>query len=137
MTPAQQSAANLIFLALAVWKEASDQPAAGQLAVAYSVLTRVLHPRWWGHDLLSVLFDPEQYDCFTIKGDPDLVRWPKSSDPSWDACVQAAQSAIDGSQPNPAPDATSYYDISIPAPAWATEPQFVAAIGRLRFYRVE
>ncbi len=122
------------FLALAVWKEASNQSSAAMLAVAYSILRRASLPRWWGTDIQSVIFKPYQYSSFTVKGDPDLIRWPQSNDPSWVRSIQAAQAAMMNSAPNPAPKADSYYDISIAAPVWATPEGFIVQIDRLRFY---
>src|ERR1039458_1087104 len=100
MTPTQQQSANLIFLALCVWRESRGESAEAQLAVAYSILQRVAKGGWWGDDVLSVVGHPWQYSSMTAPADPNLVKYPITGWPSWDACVTAAQSALDGSQPN-------------------------------------
>src|SRR5208282_6028450 len=136
MTPEQTNAANLIFMALAVWREARGESADAQLAVAYVIRTRANQGGWWGNDISSVVGKQYQFSSMTVAGDPNLVQWPRSDDPSWDACVQAAQKAITVAAQNPALGATSYYDISIPSPSWAKADEFIVQIGRLRFYRI-
>ena len=49
-------------LAWLTWGEAEGEPIAGQLAVMHTVLNRVNKPRWWGHDVRSVILHPKQYD---------------------------------------------------------------------------
>ena len=137
MTPAQQQSANLIFLALCVWRESRGESAEAQLAVAYSILQRVARGGWWGTDVQSVIGKKWQYSSMTAPGDPNLIVWPQSNDPSWDACLNVAQAALTCSQPNPAPGADSYFDDSINPPGWAQAPASrVAKIGKLNFWRV-
>src|ERR1039458_10023811 len=119
MTPTQQQSANLIFLALCVWRESRGESAEAQLAVAYSILQRVARGGWWGTDVQSVIGKKWQYSSITTPGDPNLIQWPLSNDPSWDACVHAAQAALTCSLPNPAPGADWYFDGSVNRPGWA------------------
>lgn len=133
-----QKAADLIFLALTVWREARGQKRDCQLAVAYSILNRVEHPKWWGKDICSVVFARLQYSSMTYKGDVQLTTWPvNSQDPSWLSCLSASQAAINKTEPNPVPGADSYYDLSIPPPNWAEPKMFVARLGRIRFFNVD
>lgn len=131
-----QKAADLAFLALTVWREARGENDEARAAVAYSILTRVQRPRWWGNDIMSVVFKQSQYSSMTGAHDPQLSAWPVAGSDSWIRCLQIAELAIAGTIPNPAAGADSYYDISIPAPAWATPDSFVKAIGKLRFFSV-
>jgi N-acetylmuramoyl-L-alanine amidase len=134
MTP--QQSADLTFMALVVWRESRGESLVAKIAVAYTVLDRVAKPTWWGHDVMSVIFKKWQYSSMTAPHDPQLTAWPVTGDQAWLDSLQAAGEAIAGSTPNPAPSADSYFDVSIPAPAWATPAMFVKAIGRLRFYNV-
>jgi N-acetylmuramoyl-L-alanine amidase len=126
---------DIAFIALTVYREARGESDEGKLAVAFSIMQRVKHPAWWGNDALDVVFHPYQYSSMTVKGDPNLTVWPRSDDPAWQACINAAVSAYYATQPNPAPEADSYFDCSIKPPYWTEDADFIACIGRLRFYR--
>ncbi len=130
--------ADLVFLALTVWREARGQSEECQAGVAYSILNRVKRPSWWGNDICSVVFKRLQYSSLTYPRDPQLTTWPsKSDDPAWIQCLQVANEAICGVSDNPVPGADSYHDISIPAPKWANPKMFVKQIGRIRFFNVD
>jgi N-acetylmuramoyl-L-alanine amidase len=137
MTPDAQYWANIIFLALTVWREARGEVYTAKLAVAFSILNRVSHPKWWGNDVMSVVFKRFQYSSLTNKGDPNLIAWPQAADPFWNDSIQAAQAATTGGAKNPAPGADSYFDISISPPDWAKPEMFVIAIGAFRFYNLD
>jgi len=128
--------AEMVFLALAIWREARGEPNLGKVAVAMSLLNRVSHPGWWGDDVMSVLFKRWQYSSLTDPRDRQLVVWPHKDDPSWQECMQIARDALEGVLENPVPGADSYHDTSIRPPAWATKDCFVRQIGRLLFYNV-
>jgi cell wall hydrolase len=132
----KQKAADLAFLALTIWREARGETDEVRTAVAYSILTRVQRPCWWGNDIMSVVFKKWQYSSMTNPHDAQLVAWPVTGSASWIGCLEIADRVSGGTIPNPAAGADSYYDISRPAPAWATPDSFVKAIGKLRFYRV-
>ena len=129
-----QLIADRVFLALVVWREARGESPEARAAVACSILARVAKPRWWGHDVASVIFARLQYSSMTFPHDPQLTAWPRADDISWQACLQLACDAIDGKVTNPAPGADSYYDGSIPPPSWAKTSLLVASIGRIRFF---
>lgn len=135
MSPDIAYSVNMTMLALTVWREARGENYLAKLAVAYSILTRVAEPRWWGTDLLSVIGKPLQYSSMTHAGDPNLIQYPKSADPFWEDCVKAAVVALSKTVPNPAPEADSYFDTSIPPPVWAKEQDFIAAVGAFRFFK--
>lgn len=129
-------ATNRVMLATILWREARGESFPGKVAVAYSVLERVAHPGWWGRDIVSVLTKPWQYSSATDPRDPQLIKWPQLTDPSYKECWDAATKALDKTADNPAPKANSYFDISIPPPAWATPDTFITKLGRLKFHRV-
>jgi len=127
---------DIVFMALAIWREARGESILGQTAVAMSILNRVARPSWWGHSVLEVLFKKWQYSSLTDPHDPQLTAWPIEN-AIWQQCLQVAADAIHGISDNPVPGADSYFDDSIPAPKWATPETFVKQIGKLRFYNLD
>jgi len=132
-----QACVAIVFLALAVWREARGEGHEGKVGVACSILNRVDRPSWWGSTVLSVVTKKWQYSSLTDPHDPQLTTYPKDADPSWVECLQIARDAITGTVDNPVPTADSYHDISIPPPNWATREVFVKKVGRLIFYNVD
>lgn len=129
--------AELVFLALTVWREARGQSRECQVGVAYSIMNRVKNPGWWGNSVCSVLFKRLQYSSMTYKGDPQLTTWPAETDPSWLQCLEVASTVLVEAEENPVPGADSYHDVSIPPPNWASPKSFVRQIGRIRFYNLD
>jgi N-acetylmuramoyl-L-alanine amidase len=135
-TPDQQRITDTFYLGLVVWREARGEALNAKLAVAYSILNRVRNPKWWGHDISSVVTKAWQYSSMTDPMDPQLRTWPVLSDPSWIDCLGIAMMAP--SMLNSlCPGADSYYDTSIPPPKWAKDEMFVAQIGNLKFYNTD
>ena len=127
------TAARITMLALVVWREARGESPEGQLAVAYSIMRRTEVGGWWGTNIFDVVRKQWQYSSMTDPHDRQLTLWPRE-DAVWFRCLDAATKACFGATPNPAPGADSYFDDSIPPPAWA-KPQFlVCKVGRLSFY---
>lgn len=121
-----------------VFAEASNQPTAAQLGVAYSIVNRLRSGRF-GSTIAAVCLEWEQYSSWNgDRGDrSDLLRAATvaDDDPAYQACCAALQAAIDGSQPDPTGGATHYYDTSVQAPYWALPPAQVSArLGDLIFY---
>lgn len=133
-----KQAAELTFLALAVWREARGESRAAKAAVAHSILNRVKHPGWWGKsNVHMIVFKRWQYSSMTDPKDKQLTTWPAYDDPSWGECLEIAGGVMAGTMPNPAPGADSYFDDSLQGtfrPRWAGVDIFVAKIGRLNFY---
>jgi len=130
-----QSDADRTFLALCVWREARGEQRDGKIAVAYSIMNRMAS-KSWGNTVMAVLFQRLQYSSLTYYSDPQLATWPKDNDPSWLECLEIAEAVMYNQLPNPIGGADSYHDTSILPPKWATPDNFVAQIGRLRFYQV-
>lgn len=123
--------------ALCIYRECRGEPFVVKVAVAYSLFERVTLGGWWGDTIASVVTHPKQYSSMTIKGDPNTVVWPKQGEMAWVECIDALNAANEKSIANPVERATSYFDLSIAAPDWATDDLFVAQMGRLRFYAVK
>lgn len=132
-----KKSADLVFLALVVWREGRGEKSECRAGIAYSILNRVNNPKWWGNDILSVVTKKWQYSSMTDPNDKQLTTWPISIDSSWTACLLLADAVLTGQVPNPAKGADSYFDISIPNPKWATEDCFVKQIGRVKFYNLD
>ncbi len=132
-----QHSADMVFLALTLYREARGEIYECKVAVAFSIVNRVFHPAWWGHDFMSVMFKKWQYSSLTALKDPQLTVWPQSDDPSWQECLAIADKIVNNELSDPVPGADSYYDVSIPPPPWTKTARFVAQIGRIRFYDVD
>lgn len=130
-------AADRVFLALMIWREARGESAEARAAVGYTVVERLRsRVAWWGTDVLSVLFCKWQYSSLTDPRDRQLATWPREDQQAWQQCLELADLILSGTINNPAPGADSYFDRSIRAPNWATRERHIADIGQLRFYRV-
>lgn len=125
-----------VLLALAAWREARGEPYAGQLAVCFTILNRVGDHNWMGNTIAEVIAKKWQFSSMTAPGDPNLIHYPVREDPSFIACLGGADAAIDKLVADPVAGADSYFDVSIPAPKWATPNKFVAQIGRFKFYKL-
>lgn len=132
-----QAMADLSFLALTAWREARGESDEAIVAVCNAVLNRVKRTRWWGTDVMSVLFKKWQFSSLTDPNDRQLTTWPRANDDSWKRCLLAAYGTMTNSLLNPVPGADSYFDDSIDPPYWADEERFVKQIGRLRFYDLD
>lgn len=132
-----QNKANLVFLALVVWREARGETADAKAGVAHVVLSRAARPGWWGSSLTGVMFKKWQFSSMTDPRDTQLTTWPEEFDTSWQSCLAIADGVLSGKIKNPAPGADSYFDISITDPKWVSGARFVKQIGRLKFYDVD
>lgn len=126
-----------ILLALTVWREARGESGDAMAGVAWTVRNRVAHPKWWGHDLVEVMTHKWQYSSIAAPNDPQLIKYPLLTDVMFPFCLEIASGVLDDYIADPTDGATSYYDISIKPPAWATPDKFTIQIGRLIFYRID
>ena len=126
----------LELMALLIRAEADDQPEAGKLAVAWTVVERVDARPWrYGTNLRAVMLKPAQYSCFN-----EERHWKRFYEPESPLFLEAfglAIGVICGERPNPAAGATHYYNPSLAKPYWADPKyaQFVAQIGDHVFMR--
>jgi len=133
-------------LALTIWREARGSSTLAQVAVGYSIMNRVERPSWWGKTLDEVLGKKWQYSSLAAPGDPQLILWPRSEDPSWQEALAVARAVLAKTEPNPVPGADSYYDSSLDEvgkpPKWAATTTHIGDIASpgqntLRFYDVD
>ena len=136
----RNQAYELILLAVLEWREASNQPYDGKLAVAWTVRNRVLKPgkSWYGDDWEEVVLKRWQYTSFE-KSDPQSTKLPgdPSKDKSWEDSLRAAEAAYLGQGQDPSLGSTHYFaPKSVAKPAWADAPgsTYKCTIGDHWFY---
>lgn len=127
-----------IMLALLLWREARGETYQAKVAVAFSVLNRVQHPKWWGTTLGAVIAKKWQYSSMAAPGDPNLIQYPLPQDVSFHDCLTVVDGVLTGKGvKNLVLGADSYYDTSIPPPKWATPETFVKQVGAFRFHNLD
>jgi len=127
---------DMVFLALATWREARGESDEGKAGVIHCILNRVDSPKWWGRNVCQVLFKAWQVSSMTNPHDLQLTKWPDPESESWQKCLRLAECAIFGTLENPVPGADSYHDTSA-QPYWADASQFIKQIGRILFYNTD
>ena len=117
---------------LTVWREARSEGEQGMLAVYWVITNRSIQSgRGWSSNPERVSLQANQFDCWNTH-DLQRDKYPALGDNAYKLAVAiCAQPGAD-----PTAGATAYYDISIPAPSWATPDNFRVQIGKLRFHRV-
>jgi N-acetylmuramoyl-L-alanine amidase len=137
MNPAPYShLSELDLFKLCVWREARGEGQLGKRGVAHVIQNRAANPGWWGGPSLhSVILKAWQFSSFN-PGDPNSEKWPADDDPSFQDCSEICETVTRGTDEDITNGATSYYDISIPAPVWVTDGSndLTLAVGRLKFY---
>lgn len=141
MDPILDYVQDVYLLALTTWREARGEPRPGKIAVAYTVMNRVAHPKWWGMTVAEVIFKKWQYSSMTDPNDPQLKLLPTPYDAQgfyeWVDCLRVARDVYEKSIANPAPGADSYFADYIPTPKWADPKKFVVKIGHHSFYDLD
>jgi spore germination cell wall hydrolase CwlJ-like protein len=98
---------------------------------------RVDNPKWWGTTLAEVVCKKWQFSSMTDPKDHQLATWPTAADKEFAQALLVVDGVIWKKLPAQFPGADSYYDISIPEPAWAWKSIFLGQEGRLRFYNTD
>ncbi len=123
-----------LLLALAIWREARNQPHAAKLGVAHVIRNRcAMAPAQGFHSSISAnVLKPWAFSSFN-QGDPNSAKYPRPDDSSWIDSLAAARSA----EPDPTGAAVFYFSppLSAPPHAWG-EVEYTARIGQLSFYRI-
>ena len=127
----------LDLMKLCMWREARGEGILGKRGVAYVIQNRADDSSWWGHDVRSMILKPWQFSSFNA-ADPNSNKWPAHGDPSFRDCENVCEAVAGGNDEDITSGATSYYDISIPRPRWASDGSNVLtlSVGRLRFYKL-
>ena len=131
-------AADLVFTALCLFREARGEAYQTKLGVAWVVRNRVERRK---RPAMEIVTAPWQFSGLTAPGDPNLVKFPKRSDAAWRECLSVVDQVF-GETPGKDPTLGSdhYLDISIPdekLPTWADSSKFTVKLGRIKFYRLE
>jgi hypothetical protein len=121
-----------VVAALCVWREASNQSYAAMLGVAW-VERRRITPL---HDLVYVVTQHAQFSSMTVRGDSNTVRWPQTSDPSWERACLAVDAVFNGVAPDPTEGATFYFSppVTEPPADWGAVEATVT-LDQLHFYK--
>lgn len=130
----------LVLLALMMWREARNQPPSIRLQVGWTVLNRVMNPKWWGNDVVSVITKKWQYSSINAPGDKQMGLWPAVDDGVFIECLQQAGVLLHDDTISRVilyPHADSYYDDSIPPPKWATPDKRNGTLGPFAFYNID
>lgn len=114
--------ATVFTVARTAWGEARGLGQVGMLHVINTLVNRAEHPRWWGHDLLSVCRQPYQYSCWNADdpNQPKLLAVTEA-DPQFAVALYLARQAVARMLPDLTYGADSYYAISMRTPpSWAS-----------------
>lgn len=129
---------DFLYAWLVVYREARGEPMSAQAAVVHVLVSRAARPSWWGKSIASCAVKKFQFSSLTDPRDPQLATaWPTLETKDGLATARVADGVLRGTVANPFPGADSYYDDSIPAPAWTKGARFCGKLGRLKFYDVD
>jgi len=116
-------------IAVSIYHEARNQPAAGQYAVGSVILTRAATPELWG-DTPCAVVQPVQFSYLT----PDRRFAPIRDHKAWAMAVEiAAQVLSDG--PAPALQGADHYHATYVWPSWNQQMKSVGRIADHVFWR--
>lgn len=132
-------------LARTLWGEGRGTGKAGMARIASVILNRAAHPRWWGHDVLSVCLDPWQFSTWnphTVGAEPDpnyRATVAVTADDGWFLIAQGiAADALAGRLPDTSMGGDSYYALSMKTPPpWAARARHTVSDGWHWFGAVE
>lgn len=118
--------------------EARGEGAEGQIAVFWVIKNRVLHPSWWGTDVVSVCLHPEQFSCWN-HDDVNSVRLKllPITDSGYQSIRYLAGRVLGGSIPDPTSGAT-HYKVTGTVASWdkAAVHKMPVIIGHHSFYNL-
>ena len=126
-----------ILMALDIWREASNQNEQAWNGIMHVILNRVAHPRWWGHDIVSVITHRWQFSGMTAPGDSNLTRWPQVNDPQFLAILDMIEKDV-GEVIDETCNAIFYFSppLTEPPTAWG-KVKFTVKIDDISFYWVD
>ena len=136
-------------MALTVWGEARGESAKGQIAVAWVIKNRWMHPRWWSRhsfdsipdDTISaVCRDPWQFSCWN-PSDPNRKKLEDSTTKDLDSFIQIrkmCELVLLNEISDPTNTADHYVVTKIAnSVRWARGRKPCAVIGNHSFFRIE
>lgn len=129
-------------MALCIYGEARSESLAGKIAVAHTVMNRVMLPKWWGKTIQEVILKPKQFSCFN-EGDKNRLSL-KAIAADWDKafqrnrilreCYYVAEGVIEGDLRDNTDGATHYHTTGCD-PAWDDAMTLTDTIGNHEFFR--
>jgi N-acetylmuramoyl-L-alanine amidase len=126
-------AVNAVIGALTAWRENRSGGEDGMQSVLNVLVNRATTR---GTSIYSEAVRPWQFSSMTAHGDPQLMLWPSSGDPSWIVAQSLAEEAVEGILEDITGGATSYYAASMDEPpAWAAEMTKTVTIAGQLFFR--
>lgn len=124
-------------IALALFREASNQPTATREAIASVIRNRgrMAPAQGFKSDPVGNVTKTWAFTSMTNNGDPNLIRWPHQDDPVWLDCCRIAQD-FDGLKDSTG-GAVFYFSppLKVPPSVWGPVIQ-TAQVGSLKFYKV-
>ncbi|MFT9026252.1 cell wall hydrolase [Acetobacter indonesiensis] len=131
MMSAQQIAART------AWGEARGEGVSGMQAVLNVIQNRVMHPGWWGRDIVSVCQANQQFSCWN-RQDPNRAKLLSvtDKDPQFCVALHLAEKMNGSALPDLTGDADHYFDCRGGRPFWAQKKFYRKTIGHHAFYRV-
>ena len=117
-----------------IYGEASDQPTAGKIGIGMTIRTRVIYPRWWGHNWREVILLDKQFTCWQDHNRERIEKGFREKDPAWRICSGIAQDVYTGKILDTIGGPTNYHKDDT-SPKWAAKMVRLAKIGRHIFYR--
>jgi len=120
------------WIALTVKQEAEGEPYIGKLAVAYTIVNRMAR---FHRSAARIVLAPYQFSCWNTNSPTRLRLDVDMTDPVWRDSYQAAQSALDKTQPDPTHGATHYLNPHVlpVLPDWYAKEKVLATIGHHEF----
>jgi hypothetical protein len=127
---------DIFFAALTCWREARGETHTTKGCVLSVIRNRV--KARWIHDTTyqDVCVHPHQFSGLTQPGDPNLSKFPSSTEGAWLDCLDLAQQVVNDTYPDDTNGAVFYHDISMSGPpsVWGPVTQCYTS-GRIIFYR--
>ena len=122
-------------VARTIWGEARGEGERGMHAVANVIINRAKKGGWWGNTPVEVCLKPQQFSAWN-RNDPnfDLARKVTAQDPVFRLALEIAGRAIAGTLPDITGGATHYFNPEVVMPSWASALNYIADIGKHRFY---
>ena len=126
----------ITFAALCCWREDRSGNNAERLAQLSCIRNRVKAHWVPENKYQDVVCQPWQFSAMTAKGDPNLIKFPKSDGPNWIQILTLAESIVVDMVQDSVGGACFYFSAPITEPphAWGNVEKTVD-VGALHFYK--
>lgn len=125
-----------VLAAIAIWREARNQPKEAMSGVWWVIKNRVADHRW-PSTIAGVILQPWQFSSFN-KGEVNASLFPAVSDPSFRRCSEVVDApALEAADPTAGSNMYhSFKTGDAHWPGWATGEHHTVDIGAFHFYRI-